>query len=243
VKLHPSHKEILKEIVNKSGKPTQHTFLASYLGNDHPRYPVSSPVLRKIAKEWATRNSAMPVNELRDVVSSLIHGKSFTEKCIAGILLGYVKPDQRKFDISIFDVWLGELQGWAEVDALCTGKFSLIEIPNNFNKWNRLLRKLSKDQQIEKRRASLVFFCSPISHCPEEELADAALSIVDSLKHEKEILITKAISWLLRSMIRHHRPKVEHYISVNRDFLPAIAVRETMIKLKTGKKGKSKKIS
>lgn len=243
MKLHPSHKEILQEIVDRSGKPTQHTFLASYLGNDHPRYAVSSPVLRKIAKEWASRNSTRSAVEFRDVVSSLINGKSFTEKCIGGILLDYAQPEQRKFDIAIFEKWLDQLQGWAEVDALCTGKFSLAEVPANFRKWKPFLKKLTRGEKIEKRRASLVFYCSPISHCEEDSVAFAAFENIDALKHEKEILITKAISWLLRSMIRHHREKVERFLDENAESLPAIAVRETRIKLRTGKKGGTRKIS
>lgn len=243
MKLHPSHKEILKEIEGRSGKATQHTFLASYLGNDHPRYAVSSPVLRKIAKEWATRNSTRSAEQFRDVVSSLINGKSFTEKCIGGILLDYARPEQRKFDISVFGDWLEQLQGWAEVDALCTGKFSLVEVPAHFRKWKPFLKKLTRDEKIEKRRASLVFYCSPISHCEEDNVAFAALENINALKHEKEILITKAISWLLRSMIRHHREKVERFLEENAESLPAIAVRETRIKLKTGRKGRSGKIS
>jgi 3-methyladenine DNA glycosylase AlkD len=240
VKIHPSHKEILEEIVRNSGQPTKHTFLEKYLGNEHPRYPVSSPVLRKIAKSWAERNRHLSAEEFRDVVSSLIQGKSFTEKVLGGILLDYAHYEQRKFNISIFDEWLTQLQGWAEVDAVCTGKFQLSEVPLNFKKWKPVLEKFSRSTSTEKRRASLVCYCSPISHCDDPAVADAALKNIDALKAEKEILITKAISWLLRSMIRHHHGKVEEYLSQNKNSLPAIAVRETLVKLKTGKKSARK---
>jgi 3-methyladenine DNA glycosylase AlkD len=239
--MHPSHKEILNEIKRKAGKATHHSFLESYLGNNHPRYPISSPELRKIAKEWAAGNTDMSSGDFSTVVSSLIHGESFTEKCIGGILLDYAKPHQRKFDPGLFDEWLDQLQGWAEVDALCTGKFQLTEMPPNFKKWKPLLTKLNKSKSPEKQRASLVLFCSPISHCEEESMADLALKNMSGLKQEKDILITKAISWLLRSMIRHHREKVVDFLDKNKSSLPAIAVRETLIKLKTGKKGGLKK--
>jgi 3-methyladenine DNA glycosylase AlkD len=240
VKLHPCHTEILTEIIRKSGKATQHTFLENYLGNKHPRYPVSAPVLRRIAKDWAARHQALTAGEFCEVVSSFIHGKSFTEKCMGGILLDYARSQQRKFDISVFDQWLEQLEGWAEVDSLCTGKFQLLEIPANFIKWKPLLVRLSKSREITKRRASLVLLCSPISHCEKNEVAAVALSNINRLRHEREILITKAISWLLRSMIKHHRQKVEDYIEANRESLPAIAVRETLVKLRTGKKGGTK---
>jgi 3-methyladenine DNA glycosylase AlkD len=237
VKIHPSHKKILDEIIRKSGKATQHTLLENYLGNKHPRHLISAPVLRQIAKEWAAKHQSLTALEFCDVVSSLVSGRSFTEKCMGGILLDYARAPQRKFDISIFYDWLEQLEGWTEVDSLCTGKFQLAEIPGNFKKWKQLLIRLSKSKEITRRRASLVLLCSPIAHCEDDEVAAVALSNIDRLKHEREILITKAISWLLRSMIKYHRGKVEEYINANRETLPAIAVRETLMKLRTGTKG------
>ncbi|HZX73671.1 MAG TPA: DNA alkylation repair protein, partial [Cyclobacteriaceae bacterium] len=78
--------------------------------------------------------------------------------------------------------------------------------------------------------------CSPISKHADQHLADMALANIDHLKHEKEILITKAISWVLRSMVRHHRKSLVAYMNENSDSLPKIAVRETNRKLDTGKK-------
>jgi 3-methyladenine DNA glycosylase AlkD len=66
----------------------------------------------------------------------------------------------------------------------------------------------------------------------------AALENVTELKSEKAVLITKAISWVLRSMVKHHKTLVTQYVKENKDTLPAIAVRETLIVLKTGKKTK-----
>jgi 3-methyladenine DNA glycosylase AlkD len=67
-------------------------------------------------------------------------------------------------------------------------------------------------------------------------LAQVAFKNVDRLKHEKEILITKAISWVLRSMVKHYRKPLQTYLKENADTLPKIALRETMTKLRTGKK-------
>ena len=51
-------------------------------------------------------------------------------------------------------------------------------------------------------------------------------------------MISKAISWVLRSLIKHHRKLVADYLTSNVATLPKIAVRETLIKLETGKKTK-----
>lgn len=232
------HKEILKLIEGNSGKATQHTFLDSYLGNDHPRYPISAPVLRSIAKDWMRAHRDLSSQEIADMLTSLIEGKSSTEKCMAGILLDATTRDQRKFDARLFDKWLDHLVGWAEVDSVCTGKYTISEIPVNIRQWKPMLAKFSKSKNIQKRRASLVLLCSPVSQARYGELAVIALANIDRLKGEKEILITRAISWILRSMIRHHRDLVTSYLKENAASLPKIAVRETMIKLKTGTKTK-----
>jgi 3-methyladenine DNA glycosylase AlkD len=229
---------ILTLIQQNSGKPTQHTFQDNYLGNTHPRYPISAPVLHRIAKEWKKSVGPLPLSEFEKVITGLIQGKSSTEKCMAGILLSYSTSDQRKFNPELFDSWLDHVIGWAEVDSLCSGEYTVTEIPQNFKAWKKLLVRFSKSKNINKRRASLVFLCAPLRNSSDKFLAEAALDTIDRLKHEKEILITKAISWLLRSMVKHHRKIVETYLKKNVGRLPAIAVRETQTKLKTGRKTK-----
>jgi len=230
------HSEILQLIKENSGTPTQHTFLDSYLGNDHPRYPINAPTLRLIAKEWSKSNRHLSAKEFQKIIDSLIHGKSGTEKCMAGILLDASTKEQRKFNPACFDEWLDQLIGWAEIDSVCTGTYTISEIPADWKTWSGLLTKFSKSKNINKRRASLVLLCSPLRKSADERLATLALDNIDRLKHETEILITKAISWLLRSMIKHHRKEVIDYLKANHKSLPKIAVRETQKVLDTGKK-------
>jgi 3-methyladenine DNA glycosylase AlkD len=232
------HSEILDLIIENSGQPTQHTFLDSYLGNEHPRYPINAPTLRLIAKEWSKSYRHLSAAKFQKLIDSLIHGKSATEKNMAGILLDVSAKEQRKFDPVCFDEWLDQLIGWAEIDSVCTGSYPTTEIPANWKTWNSLLIRFSKSKNINKRRASLVLLCSPMRKAADERLATVALANIDRLKHESEILITKAISWLLRSMIKHHRKEVVAYLKANLQSLPKIAVRETKTVLDTGKKTK-----
>lgn len=234
--INPLHAEILKLIRKNSGKPTQHTFLNSYLGNDHPRYPISSAPLRAIAKEWMRAHRNLSPDEFAEVLTSLTEGESCTEKMMAGILMGYSQKPQRTFNPEFFDQWLDHLVGWVEVDTLCTGPFPTTQLPADWPKWKKLIVKLSKDPNINKRRASLVLFCSPVSKVRDERLAQEAFRRIDRLKSEKEVMITKAVSWLLRSMVKHYKNEVSEYVRKNKDTLPKIAVRETVVKLETGRK-------
>ena len=231
-----SHEEILNVIRKNSGKPIRDAFLNSYMGNDHIRYPIDTPSLCAIAKDWMRDHQDLSADALADVLTSLIEGESSTEKIIAGIMLRYATPPQRKFDPIIFDRWLDHLVGWTEVDVVCTGNFPAKELPSEWTKWKKLLTKLSKDPNINKRRASLVLFCSPLSRVKDDDLAEVAFQNIERLKPEKEVLITKAISWVLRSMIKHYRESVSDYLDEHAGTLPKIAVRETRTKLTTGRK-------
>jgi 3-methyladenine DNA glycosylase AlkD len=233
--MNPLHKEILGQIQLQSGKPTQHTFLDSYLGNSHPRYPISIPVLRKIAKEWMKAQRELTTSKFAALLTSLNKGKSSTEKTMVGILLDYSTIHQRKFDPKLFNTWLNHVEGWAEVDSLCTGRYSDTEILSQWKIWKPLLIQFSKSKNIHKRRASLVLLCSPLRKSDEPRLSGIARQNVNHLKGEKEILITKAISWVLRSMAKHHRIELEQFMTEETG-LPAIAVRETKRVLETGRK-------
>ncbi|HEX6890719.1 MAG TPA: DNA alkylation repair protein [Chryseolinea sp.] len=242
------HAAILKSIQKHAGRPTKHTFSDSYLGNNHPRYAISAPVLRKIAKDWMRAHRNLSAVEFAALIECFVKAPSSTEKCMAGILLDNSTKDQRKFDPKLFDNWLDHLDGWAEIDSVCTGKYTTTEITAQWKSWKSLITRFSKSKNINKRRASLVLFCSPLRSIKDERMADLALATVDRLKHEKSILITKAISWLLRSMEKNHREKLQVFLKENSPTLPKVAVRETMTKLKTGLKagkrtgGKSAKL-
>jgi len=160
---------------------------------------------------------------------------------MAGILLDYSTRDQRKFDPALFNTWLNYLEGWVEVDTLCTSRYSITEIHAQWKDWNQQINQFSKSKNIHKRRASLVLFCHSLRKVDDDRLAIVALQNVKRLSSENEVLITKAISWLLRSMIKLYRPMVEVFMEEHSSSLPKIAVRETLTKLKTGKKTTTRK--
>lgn len=232
----PYHREVLALIKKRSGKATAHTFLDSYLGNSHPRYKINLPTLRAIARDWMRAHRDMSPARFVKMLSGLAAGESSTEKMMVGILLDSATKEQKQFNPRVFLKWLDHLVGWAEVDAVCTGKYSKTEIPGRLAEWKTILGVLSKSNNINKRRASLVFLCSPLRSCDDPKLAAIALSTITRLKSEREVIITKAISWLLRSMVKQHRVAVADYLDKYGDTLPAIAVRETRMKLKTGRK-------
>ena len=128
------------------------------------------------------------------------------------------------------------------VDTVCTGDFIKTQLPAEWPTWKKIILKLSKAPNVNKRRASLVLFCSPFGQVRDRDIGDTAFKIVERLKAEKDVRITKAVSWVLRTMIRHYRQDVAVYVKENADSLPSIAVRETMTKLSTGRKTKARTV-
>jgi 3-methyladenine DNA glycosylase AlkD len=102
--------------------------------------------------------------------------------------------------------------------------------------WKKLIKSFVKDKNISKRRASLVLLTKSLRQSDDIKLSKLAFENIEKLKHEKEILITKAISWLLRSLVKFHSKQLSIYLKENRDTLPKIAYREAYCKLTTGRK-------
>jgi 3-methyladenine DNA glycosylase AlkD len=235
MKIEALHRDLLNEVIKNSGQATKHTFVDSYLGNSNKRYAISGPKLRSVGKNWY-KSQTLTAKEFFQLVTSLIKAPSSTEKMLGGIFLDFNRKHLEQFDPKVLDQWLNHLTGWVEVDTVCYGHFKVDKVLEDWAAWKKLLIKLNKSKNINKRRASIVLLCKPLTRSEDERLSRQAFQLIDMLKHEKEVLITKAISWTLRSMVKLHKSDLKKYIDKNKASLPAIAVRETLMKLKTGRK-------
>jgi len=231
------HQEILKEIKRESKrKPFFCSLPESYAGHNDFSYPLNNPTERKIIKNWIKKHPNLSYREFVDLLNSLYQGKSATEKEMAGKLLGYLPNLRKQIPPNYIEKWLGNLKGWAQVDSLCQSNFSAEDLLPHWDKWKNLIQKLARSKNPNKKRAPLVLLTKPVRESEDTRLAHLAFEIIDTLKLEKEILITKAVSWLLRDLIKNHRRLVEKYLEENRNGLPKNAARETRNKLLTGRK-------
>ncbi|MCD4670159.1 MAG: DNA alkylation repair protein [Actinomycetia bacterium] len=234
-KLHAVLLEQIKREVKKQPVTSQHN--ASYEGHSEKNYNLTNPQLRKISKAWLKADKGLSFDRFIRLLNSLYtKSSSATEKYLAGFLIEYSPYYRKQIKFELLDKWLNNLVGWGQVDSLCQSRFSADDILLNWKQWEKLLRKLNNSPNINKRRASLVLLTKPVRDSKEKVIANLAISNIEGVKQEKEILITKAISWLMRELIKNHRHLVSGYLNKNTNTLPAIAVRETSRKLKTGKK-------
>lgn len=230
------YQSILQKI--KAGSHSERVTLHSdsYSGSSHKSYHVKTADSRNIAKDWAILNKDISSQDLIETLTSLAKGESSDEKMMVGKILEYLPKRRNDISPELIDKWLEDFVGWAEIDSLCQSSITYKELLSNWDEWREVLKKLNYDENLSKRRASLVLLTGCVSHSADERLADLAFENIDNLKQEKDILITKAISWLLRDLVKQHRKSVEEYIETNAKLLPAIAIRETKNKLATGKK-------
>jgi len=235
--MNPEHAKLLGE-VRQAGRPSHdgQARIDSYGGSGRLYYSTSAPALRAIARRWLAARKSMDPTEFLAVVESLFEGQSHDEKTLAALLVGYNRTARRTARPADLDRWLGHLNGWAEIDALCQNVFTADDMLADWPAWEGLIDQLSRDPNINKRRAALVLLNSPVRYSSDVRFQDLALAVIDRLQGERAILITKAVSWLLRSMIVQHRGAVEAYLAGEQARLPKIAVRETRAKLATGLK-------
>lgn len=235
--MHPEHAKLLAQIraiapPPREGPPERD----SYGGSGHPFYRVGVPERRAIVRAWIAQRRGAGSDETLAVLDSLFAGASHEEKTLPGFILAADRTARQAVRPPDLDRWLGELNGWAEIDCLCQSVFTAEDMAVDWPAWSAFIEQLAVDGNINKRRAAMVLLNAPVRSSDEPRFRDLAFQVVDRLKDERDILITKAVSWLLRTMTSRHRAAVEQYLAREADRLPKVAVRETRIKLATGTK-------
>ncbi len=230
------HKEIVNALARHGKEESNRVDSPKYLGTSNKLYLLNVAKERQIAKDFLNRHKDITETQFLALLNALYAGDSFNERTFGTKLLAYKKQFKPLFTPARIYDWLGKLSGWCEVDSLCQSTFTADDLVADWANWSKMLDKLSRDKNISRRRASLVLLCKSVRTSPDGRLAEVAFANLDRLKDEKDILISKAVSWLLRDLIKHHRARVSDFLSINSDTLPKFVVREVQNKLAYGTK-------
>lgn len=232
------HQELILKLETHKGDATkyQKEREISYVGTQKSSYFIKTEVRRQIVRNFIKEHPDLSFDEFITLLTSLSKGKSHDEISIVGTFLAYLPKYKIKIHLTALDHWLDNVEGWAEVDGICQSKFSADEMLKDWPNWRMLLLKLAKDHNVHKKRASLVLLTKPVRGSNDSRLKISAFDLIDTLKREKNILITKAISWLLRDLVKYHTVEVKTYLDNNQNSLPKIVTRETKRKIETGRK-------
>jgi 3-methyladenine DNA glycosylase AlkD len=229
----PYHLALVKLFEQNQNLLDNNAWVAHYLGTDKKLYQIGTADRQKIIKTYL-KSLNPSFTEFQDLLLSLSNGSSFEELSSMGTMLELYPEYRHNLSTKIVDKLFDHTVGWAEVDVTCV--FNPDDLLAGWPSWQKLLTDFNVDKNVHKRRASLVLFTLPLRNSSDPRLYKLVLKNVDKLKSENNILITKAISWVLRSMIKNHPEIVKEYLEKNQDTLPKIAVREVSTKLLTGKK-------
>ena len=237
------HQRLLVEIDKLKSKSSESEtqWVQRYLGTDKIFYNFSTKQLVDLVKNFI-KVSNLSCTQTIELLNSLYQfGTTYNEIAIAGRIVSFSKINTQNFDPKNLDLWLNYTHGWAENDVLCQSNFTSDTLLSNWSTWSKILKQFNQSQNINKRRASLVLLTKSLSQSADPRLSKLALELVERLKGETDILITKAVSWLLRSLVSFHKDEVLKYLENNKDSLPKIAYREALSKALTGRKYNKKK--
>ncbi len=228
------HQEIMTEIRKQATGPARQG--DRYVGTTKWVYPLSVPLAREMARAWIARHPELSPADYRRLLDLLARGESINEFAFLSDLLQLLPRHRATVRPRALAGWLSRAEGWAEVDSICQSIFTAAEILSNWQEWKQELTAFSRSENVHQRRASLVLLTGPVRHSADARLSRLAFANIQRLEGERNILITRAVSWLLRDLTAHHRPEVEQYLRDHAETLPGIAVRETRVKLATGRK-------
>ncbi|MCO6450108.1 MAG: DNA alkylation repair protein [Caldilineales bacterium] len=202
-------------------------------------YGARTPDMRAIARNWLAAHKHAPVPDLRAVVEGLWSANSRDERMISLFLLeGLKRRWPQLLDWPDFDHWRRDIDNWIVCDELGTkvfGPWIALEPELRLGYLNLLI----VDKDLWSRRLALVA-AAPLNRHPKTAIPDQTLAMIDRVKQERDPMITKAVSWVLREMTKTNLDRVVAYLHANRTTLTPHVRREVENKLTTGlKSGRS----
>lgn len=200
---------------------------------------VRVPDLRQIAAGWKADHKQLGRDDVLAVAEVLWTGESLEERTLANLLLASYPKVVAGLPWDVFDCWRRLVDNWGVGDALATTVFGPWLLANPGDRLHHL-EALIADEDLWSRRLALVATV-PLNRRATTAVPDLTLELVDRVKHEREPMITKAVSWALRELSKSDPDRVAAYLDDNRTALPSHVLREVQNKLATGlKSGKSR---
>lgn len=211
-------------------------FVQNYLGTRKKFLNLKSKDRNKLLRHYLPLLRQAGGAETQRLLDLLFSSATFEHLNLAGKVFSLSPKVRSRTKFSVLGRWLASTHGWAECDSICQAAFTGQEVLERFDEWRGTIERFCRSPNIQLRRASLVLQVKPVRQLADQELRTLAFTTIETLKVEREILITKAVSWLLRSLSVLDKEETREYLERNKTTLPSIAYRETSCKILTGKK-------
>lgn len=230
------HKELRAELEKRVVARNSTFDLNHYLGTPEQLLGLSTKDKDQAVRAFLASHTDLTIKEWIQLLDELARSPIHEERISIGTILIRHRELRHAIRPHNIDAWLNTLHGWNQVDCLCQNTFPAEQIVQQWRLWKPFLISLNSDSNSNKRRASLVLLTKPVISSDNPELKTIAFRNIQHIMKERDILITKAVSWLLRSLSRRYPQEVSAFLAHHQDELPKIAIRETRKKLDTGKK-------
>ncbi len=223
-----------------------------YSGSHRPYFGIRNPQLHGAVRDWLRAQPGLTRDQWLATLDALYglgeaasEVAAIEEHLLAGRLLNRANRLRRQagFPLGRLRAWLGQLEGWVEIDSTCQATFSLAELRAQWASWEQLLRELASAANINLQRAALVLPIGALRETPMTPcLLPLALELVrrvnaqPSVQLERDKRVVKALSWLLREACKQYAPQITEFLAGEGEALPAVVRRETRIKLEYGVK-------
>ncbi|MCJ7726087.1 MAG: DNA alkylation repair protein [Acidimicrobiia bacterium] len=200
-----------------------------------PFYGVKVGVLRGIAKAWHREHPDASGEQVAALADALWGVGVREEMVVAALLHGHDRRSRSSMGLRRADRWSRHLDNWETADAMAAW-LTAPAVADDPGRGYPMLETLAGRSNPWARRVGLVA-CIGTGRTPEAaEWWPRVTGIVLRLASDKEAGIPKAISWVLRTHVGHAADLVEEFMDAHPGVLPAIALRETRNKLRTGTK-------
>lgn len=198
-------------------------------------YGASTPAQRSIVRQWTREHRQTPAREVLALVNALYSAPSFDERLMASYILSQNTRVIPGITETQWNRWITCIDNWAVSDNICgvpLGTWILADPARG----EHYLKKLITSKNIWARRVAIVVLTWVVWYDNSPRWKDLAFSFIRKTMHERDVIMTKAVSWILRALIQYHAPAVRAFLKKYEKELPAIARREAVNKLTTGRK-------
>jgi 3-methyladenine DNA glycosylase AlkD len=230
-----AERQRLLEEIRELAEPEHQAGMMRVTSTRFKVYGVRVPELRKIARTWQRDHKKIDRAGLLALLDALWDGESREEQLLVIYLLGLYKrwiPDLTRAQ---FDRWRHDVDNWEVSDGLAQWILASWILADPDTRLSYLW-DLIDDEDVWSRRLALVTTVGLNRGRKDVAFPNLSLALVDRVKAERHPMLTKAVSWALRGLIKTHPERVAAYLEENRTTLAAHAVREVTNKLRTGLK-------
>ncbi len=201
-----------------------------YLKHEKINAASYSKVANKIYKEMPPDNITF-LNQCDELIKS-------SERRIFSVGTLLIQKRKSLIDMAYFDIyekWTKEyVHGWDQCDQFCSRVTTpmLIKYPELYDK----LLEWSDESDFNVKRISLVSITGSTTTVVLE--FDKVIRIVDKLKNDEDILIQKAVGWILKCCYKEYPKQLEAYLLANHTTLSRVIFRYSLEYMPKDKKDK-----